>query len=105
MARFTTRVELHSASYSDYEALHAAMARRGFSRYITADDGKTYQLPTAEYDKSGNFTAQQVLEAAKAGAAETGKSYAVLVTEAAIRTWVGLQQINVTAQMPALRRA
>ena len=105
MARFTTRVELHSASYSDYETLHAAMGRRGFSRYIAADDGKTYQLPTAEYDKTGNFTAQQVLDAAKAAAAETGKSYAVLVTEAVSRTWIGLQQVNTLAQMPALRRA
>jgi hypothetical protein len=44
MALFTTRVELHNASYSDYETLHAAMERRGFSRRITSDSGKTYRL-------------------------------------------------------------
>jgi hypothetical protein len=91
MPGFTTRVELHAASYSDYETLHAAMARRGFSRQITADSGRTYQLPTAEYDNAGNFTPQQVLDSAKAAAAETGKNFAVLVTQSQSRIWIGLQ--------------
>ncbi len=34
MASFTTRVELHSAQWSDYENLHAYMAQQGFSRTI-----------------------------------------------------------------------
>lgn len=50
MAKFSVRVELHAASYVDYEKLHASMERRGFSRMIKADGGKTYHLPTAEYD-------------------------------------------------------
>lgn len=104
MARFTVRVELHSASYSDYETLHAAMARRGLSRHITSDDGKTYQLPTDEYDKKGDFTPQQVLDSSKAAAAETGKAFAVLVTQAESRTWVGLQEVAVRAQVPSFRR-
>jgi photosystem II stability/assembly factor-like uncharacterized protein len=98
MAQFTTRVELHSASYSDYETLHVSMARRGFSRLITSDDGKTYQLPTAEYDRSGPLTGLQVLESAKVAAAETGKSFAVIVTESGGRTWHGLQQVAVRSQ-------
>jgi hypothetical protein len=104
MARFTIRVELHAASYSDYETLHAAMERRGFSRHITSDDGKTYQLPTAEYDKRGEFTLQQVLDSAKAAATETGKTYAILVTLAESRTWVGLQDVAMRAQVSAFRR-
>lgn len=103
MPAFTTRVELHNASYSDYETLHAAMARRGFSRLITSDDGVTYQLLTAEYDRSGNLTAQQVLDAAKAAAAETGKGYAVLVTEATRRIWYGLAQVQRRANVPSFR--
>lgn len=103
MPAFTTRVELHNASYSDYETLHAAMARRGFSRLITSDDGVTYQLPTAEYERSGNLTAQQVLDAAKAAAAETGKSFAVLVTEATRRMWHGLAQVQRRANVPSFR--
>jgi hypothetical protein len=102
MARFTVRVELHAASYSDYETLHVAMKRRGFSGNITSDDSKTYQLPTAEYDKKGDFTPQQVLDSAKAAAAETGKAFAVMVTQAESRTWVGLQEVR--AQVSSLRR-
>lgn len=46
MARFTTRVELHSADDSDYTDLHAAMEARGFSRKVTGSNGVVYQLPT-----------------------------------------------------------
>jgi hypothetical protein len=102
MTRFTVRVELHAASYSDYETLHVAMERRGFSRTITSDDGRTYQLPTAEYDKKGSFTPQQILDSGKAGAAETGKTFAVFVTQAESRIWVGLQEIQ--AQVSSFRR-
>ena len=103
MPAFTTRVELHAATYSDYETLHAAMARRGFSRLITSDDGATYQLPTAEYNRAGDLTAQQVLEAAKAAASETGKSFAVLVTESSRRMWYGLAQVQSRASVPSFR--
>jgi hypothetical protein len=103
MAKFTVRVELHSASYSDYETLHAAMECRGFSRFITSDDGKTYHLPTAEYDRSGVLTRQQVLESAKVAAAETGKSFEVLVTESDGRTWYGLQAVAVRSQLGQFR--
>jgi hypothetical protein len=98
MAKFTVRVELHSASYSDYETLHGSMERRGFSRFITSDDGKNYHLPTAEYEKSAEFTRQQVLASAKAATAETGKSFAVLVTESDGRTWIGLKEAAAGSQ-------
>ena len=90
MAAFTTRVELHGATYQDYETLHTAMEREGFSRSIQASDGHRYQLPTAEYDRNGSLTAAQVLEAAKRAAASTRKSYGVLVSEANSRTWHNL---------------
>jgi hypothetical protein len=53
MANFTTRVELHDANWSDYVALHAEMAKQGFSQKITSDAGQTYKLPPAEYTYSG----------------------------------------------------
>ncbi|MGD1096674.1 MAG: hypothetical protein ABSB35_32350 [Bryobacteraceae bacterium] len=74
MSGFNVRVELHSATYQDYENLHGAMARAGFSRQILSDGGKTYQLPTAEYIKSADLTRIQVLNQAKAAANSTGKS-------------------------------
>lgn len=90
MASFTTRVELHGATYQDYENLHVAMEREGFSRTIKADGGGRYHLPTAEYDRSGALTLAQILESAKRAAASTRKSFAVLVTEAVARTWYNL---------------
>ena len=90
MAAFTTRVELHNADYDDYETLHAAMERRGFSRFITSDEDATYHLPTAEYDYKGAKTRSGILALAKAAANETNRKYAVLVTESKGRTWTGL---------------
>jgi hypothetical protein len=90
MAQFTIRIELHDAQWPDYERLHAAMERQGFSRLITGDDGRTYQLPWAEYDGTGNLTSMQVLGIAQNAAATTSKRSSVLVTEANNRAWSGL---------------
>jgi hypothetical protein len=90
---FTTRVELHNATYSDYETLHESMRKEGFNRTIRSDDGIAYHLPTAEYDYPGNATRNNVLERAKRAAATTGKSAGVLVSEATGRTWSGLPKV------------
>jgi len=90
MAQFTVRVELHDAQWTDYDTLHAAMERHGFSRLITADDGRTYQLPWAEYNASGNLTSMQVLGIAQNAANTTGRKNSVLVTEAKTRAWSSL---------------
>jgi hypothetical protein len=92
MTRFTTRVELHHASDDDYEVLHSAMKTEGFSRTITFGD-VSYHLPTAEYNRSGELTTDQVLESAKRAAATTGRNYAVLVTESNSRKIFGLEQV------------
>lgn len=93
MPQFTTRVELHRATGEDYEELHAAMEKRGFSRTIVSGKGVRYDLPMAEYDRAGsNLTRSDVLEDAKAAASSVTKSYAVLVTESNGRTWYGLEQ-------------
>ena len=90
MSRFTVRIELHDAQLADYNTLHAAMALRGFSRLITSDAGRRYELPWAEYDRLGKFTAMEVLGIAQAAAATTGKRNYILVTEAKSRAWSGL---------------
>jgi hypothetical protein len=87
---FTVRVELHDAQWTDYNTLHSAMAQQGFSRVITADDGRVYQLPWAEYDGGGNLTSMQVLGVAQTAVAATGKKNSILVTEAKSRAWSGL---------------
>lgn len=93
MANFTVRVELHQAAWTDYEALHAAIEARGFSRQITSDDGKAYQLPLAEYNGSGTFTSAQIRDIARAAADTTGKKSAVLVSESVSRAWAGLELV------------
>ena len=90
MAQFTVRIELHDAHWTDYNTLHAAMERQGFSRLIKGDDGHTYQLPWAEYDAAANLTSMQVLALAQSAANTTGKKNSVLVTEAKYRAWSGL---------------
>lgn len=74
----------------EYEELHAAMEREGFSRVITASDGITYCLPRAEYNFVGNHTRAQVLAAAQRAANSTGRESEILVTKSAGRTWSGL---------------
>ena len=90
MANFTVRVELHQATGADYDVLHAAMEQKGFSRFITGDNGQTYHMPWAEYNGSGNLTSVQVRDIARTAADDTGKSNAVLVTESTTRAWIGL---------------
>jgi hypothetical protein len=82
MANYLARVELHNATYQDYEALHAAMKRRGYARTIVSNDGKKYQLPTGTYvAESTNVTLEQAYSAAVAAANDTGKSFWAIVVD------------------------
>jgi len=92
MSQFTVRVELHEAKWEDYERLHAEMEGKGFSRLIKGDNGKTYHLPWAEYDGTGNLTNSQVRDIARTAANSTGKRNAILVTEANSCSWIGLEE-------------
>jgi hypothetical protein len=94
MGRFTVRVELHQHRPGDYDVLHAEMAAQGFERTITSDDGKTYHMPTAEYNFEGSIEdPQEVLKRAKAAATNVGRAYEVLVTKAERRTWYNLTTV------------
>jgi hypothetical protein len=94
MAKFTTRVELHgSHEEEDYEILHKAMEEMGFLRTILATKtNKVYKLPPAEYNAIGNFTREQVLQAAKNAAKKTKKAYSVIVTPSSGRIWYNLEE-------------
>lgn len=92
MAAFTTRVLLNgNPTAEDYEKLHKAMKKKGFSRVIKSDQGTYYWLPNAEYDRNTISNRAQVLEDAKAAAATVSSRYEILVTESAGRTWHGLK--------------
>ena len=94
MSHFITRVELHHGTSDDYDQLHAAMARAGFSRMIRGSDGVTYHLPWAEYYVDSTSTIEQIRSAAVAAANTTGRAAAVLVSQASTVAWQGLASVG-----------
>lgn len=90
MANYLVRVELHGATWDSYEALHAEMAARGFSREITGDNGLSYQLPTAEYVIHAGGGLEGVRALAAEAAKTTGRKFGVIVAEYSRSAWVGL---------------
>lgn len=94
MANYIARVELHSATWEDYEKLHASMQRRGYSRTITSDGGVTYQLPTGTYvAANSNVELGVALNAAVEAANETGRDSAIIVTDWTAARWNGLLKV------------
>jgi hypothetical protein len=63
------------------------MAKQGFSRIVTSGDGHKYAMPPTEYNYVGEVNRDSVLSKAKAAAANVKRSFAVLVTESAGRSW------------------
>lgn len=92
MADFTIRVELHSASGTDYETLHLLMAGLGCRREINGTDASgargVWVLPSAEYDYSDmSRSAFQVRDMVKLIADQVKPESWVLVTEVKNRAW------------------
>jgi len=91
---FITRVELrNSAKEEDYNELHRAMKQAGFTRTIE-EGGKTYRLPTAEYNRTDGLTIQKVLSRAKAAALSTNLEYGILVVEYVNHKCEGLEEVR-----------
>ena len=87
----SSSLPINLSNDSDYENLHLAMKGQGFFRTISADDGKIYKLPTAEYNiPNTNLDKNAILNKAKTAAASTGKEFEVLVTDSNGRTWYNL---------------
>jgi hypothetical protein len=90
VAKYLVRVELHGATLNDYDRLHSEMSRRGFSRKVTSDHGRTYQLPTAEYVVHATTGLVSVRALAAQAASMTGRKFGVIVAEYSRSAWVGL---------------
>jgi hypothetical protein len=90
MAKYLVRVELHGATWDNYETLHSEMSDRGFSREVRSDDGRTYQLPTAEYIIHTSSGLEDVRTLAAAAAKTTQCNFGVIVAEYSRSAWVGL---------------
>ncbi len=80
--QYIVRIELHDHQDGDYDVLHAAMAARGFTRTIVADNGLTYDLPTATYRTISLGTLGEIGATANTAAATTKREHIVLVTPA-----------------------
>lgn len=94
MANYIVRVELHSATWDDYERLHASMRRRGYSRIIKSNQGVRYQLPTGTYVAENTpDSLQAALEAATEAAKETGRQSWVVVADWKSARWRGLVKV------------
>ncbi|WP_426168568.1 hypothetical protein [Pseudoduganella sp. R-34] len=93
MAMFTIRVELHDATWTDYNNLATQLGRQGITDIIQADNGNRYKLPPAEYNYVGNATLDQVYNAVNKVASTLGKRFAVLANEVTSRTWTGLSRV------------
>jgi hypothetical protein len=94
MARFIVRVELHGATGTDYDKLHEAMEKVGFSRVVQGGNGVRVHLPTAEYFVEGNFTLVKVHSAAQIAADSTGKANSILANKCINAMWSGLQPVQ-----------
>ena len=93
MTDYTIRIELHDASWDEYEEMYGYLAAVGITDVITSDKGISYKMPPAEYNYQGSENRSQVLEMAKAAATRVVSSFAVLVTQANGRTWHGLEKV------------
>lgn len=92
MARYMVRVELVGIKedHPSYARLHAEMTQRGFARTLfSAQTGKHYKLPHAEYAADTALTVAKVIEIAQAAADAASNSSRILVTEGQT-SWQGL---------------
>jgi hypothetical protein len=94
MAAFSVRVELHRASWDDYVTLATLLAAQGIFDTIRGNNGVLYKLPPAEYNFEGAATGEQVREAVALTASRVVSDYAVVVSQATTRFWIGLQPIS-----------
>ncbi len=96
MATFIIRIELPDAAPNDYEILNHKMEQSGFSRKIHGDDGKSYELPTAEYMWSSRFQTTRAVrsQVALITTSIQKSNSAILVMKFSRSAWTGLKQLE-----------
>jgi hypothetical protein len=94
MTQYIARIELHAASYPNYEFLHVQMAQRGFVRTLVGENRTTYQLPIGTYVLNSNTTLKDALDRAVEAADATLKTSAVIVAEWTAAMWQGLVPVK-----------
>ena len=80
MVKYLVRVELQGVR--DYIPLHEAMNKRKFKRLIRRADGKTFTLPTGQYQYRGDASIDDVMQKArKAASAVDYDDASILVSQ------------------------
>lgn len=93
MAAYLARVELFGKpSWEDFDRLHAAMGRKGFSKTIKADTGVVYDLPNGTYYRETSADLNTVTDDAKAAATSVWNDAGVLATLTNGIRWNGLRR-------------
>jgi hypothetical protein len=67
MIKFLVSIELNGVR--DYLPLHEAMSSRKFKRIIKCGDGRTFTLPTGQYQYRGDASIEAVMKSARKAAA------------------------------------
>lgn len=81
MPDYSIRLELNKNTDGKiYDKLHAAMAEKGFTRYVIGDDGKKYQLPHGTYWKVSDSTKGAVFAEALTAAEKVWHDVDLVVT-------------------------
>jgi len=79
---------------ADFNVLHQAMAKKGFSQIIKSSENTEYHLPRATYTIKTTSARSQVLASAKQAVAQTGRSAEILVVEYTACSWDGLKPVK-----------
>jgi len=92
MATFIVRVELHANpdyTHPNYEKLHTAIEKAGFSRHLHPSAEPWYKLQTGTYRMEGNHSLETVLDLAKNAANSVDTNNSVIAMEMEKDAWVG----------------
>ena len=92
IATFTLRIELHrDATTSDYHQIKKMLKATGFTKNVTDSQGNTFHLPSYEFIYTGEISREALLEKVDTILKGILSKYAILITESAGLSWLGLK--------------
>lgn len=95
MAHYTIRIELNGPPKSEiYDAVHEAMSRAGYERWIQSDKGGYWKLPDGMYDGTSARHYTDERDAISAIVKATWSSSEIIVFRYDEAAWVGLDRLT-----------
>jgi ribosomal protein S8 len=91
-ASFTIRIELHrDATSNDYQQIKKMLKANGFIKTVKDTEGNSFHLPSYEYCYTGAISREALLEKVDTILKGNLAKYAILITESAGLSWIGLK--------------